>query len=42
VKGPTKEYELARRKIKRDIDEMWFFVRAKFDQVMTFQIPDSL
>jgi len=36
VKGPTKEYELARRKIKRDLDEMWFFVRARLDQVISY------
>ncbi len=31
-KGPSKEYEMTRRKIRRDLDEFWFFVRAKFEQ----------
>jgi hypothetical protein len=30
--GPSKEYEVTRRKIRRDLDELWFFVRDKFEQ----------
>ena len=29
INGPTKEYELARRRIFRDVNELWWYVRAK-------------
>ena len=32
AKGPSKKYEVIRRKIRRDLDEFWFFVRVKFEQ----------
>ena len=32
VDGPSKRYEVTRRKIRRDLNEFWFFVRAKLEQ----------
>jgi len=32
VDGPSKNYELSRRKIQRDVNEFWFFVRSKLEQ----------
>jgi hypothetical protein len=32
VDGPSKIYELSRRKIQRDVNEFWFFVRSKLEQ----------
>ena len=31
--GPTKHYELARRKIHRDVNEFWFYMRSRLEQV---------
>ena len=31
INGPTKEYELARRRIFRDVNELWWFVRGKLE-----------
>jgi regulatory protein YycI of two-component signal transduction system YycFG len=31
VDGPSREYEVARRKIRRNLNEFWFFVRAKLE-----------
>lgn len=31
IDGPSKEYELARRKIFRDTNELWWFVRDKLE-----------
>ena len=31
INGPTKEYELARRRIFRDVNELWWYVRAKLE-----------
>ena len=28
---PTKDYEIARRRIGRDVNEFWFFVRSKLE-----------
>ena len=32
VSGPTKHYELARRKIHRDENEFWFYIRSRLEQ----------
>ena len=32
VDGPSRQYEVTRRKIHRDLNEFWFFVRAKLEQ----------
>lgn len=34
VSGPTKSYELARRKIRRDVNEFWFFIRGRLEQAV--------
>ena len=41
VDGPSKNYELARRKIQRDVNEFWFFVRSKLEQAAK-QASDKL
>jgi glycoprotein 6-alpha-L-fucosyltransferase len=33
VNGPTKEYEMCRRTIQRDLNEMWWFVRGHLEAV---------
>ncbi len=32
--GPTKEYEMLRRQIFRDTNEMWWYVRSRLDHVL--------
>ena len=32
IDGPTKEYELARRRIFRDINELWWYIREKLER----------
>ena len=31
INGPSKEYELTRRKLSRDVNELWWFIRAKLE-----------
>ena len=31
---PTREYEIYRRRVYRDVQEMWFYVRSKLESVM--------
>ena len=31
IDGPTKEYELTRRKLYRDINELWWYIRGKLE-----------
>jgi hypothetical protein len=38
VSGPTKHYEMARRKIHRDINEFWFYMRSRLEQVRQQQL----
>ena len=33
VSGPSKLYEMARRKIHRDVNEFWFYIRSRLEQV---------
>jgi hypothetical protein len=28
---PSKQYETSRRRIRRDVDELWFFIRSKLE-----------
>lgn len=31
IDGPTKEYEVARRRIYRDLNELWWYIRGKLE-----------
>ena len=33
VNGPSKEYEVCRRTIRRDVNEMWWFVRGQLESL---------
>merc|ERR1719219_3107602 len=33
VNGPSKEYEVCRRTVKRDVNEMWWFVRGQLESL---------
>jgi len=28
---PSKQYEISRRRVRRDVDELWFFIRSKLE-----------
>ena len=42
VDGPSKRYELQRRKIRRDLNEFWFFVRSKLEQAQKISTEKSI
>ena len=42
VDGPSKRYEQQRRKVRRDINEFWFFVRSKMEAALKISQDKSI